>query len=696
MHAVGLALEPVARAAAALLTAAGFLHIAYVGGFCCCPSRGVLTRWVATIAVLLWVPTALFHLLALPRLFSPIPALLAIGVLSGLASRVGGSERRRRFLARDLTFVRRVARLVRRSPHRGMIVAFFVCAAPGLLRAFILPLMGWDTLTYHALKAGMWVQNGGVDSMVGTGPWGYYQNIPAGGEVFTAWAMLPLRSDALAPAVEVGQWLTLGFVLLVLARRLSLREPYSSVGVGFFLAVPTVKLMVGSGYVELVLLLCAFTGLTLGLDAWRKPADGALALSLGSLGISAATKVSMIPVAMVTAAVLLAGSLKTGRWRVPALGMLAFAIALSPWMFRTTARTGLPLSPLPVQVAGLTLGAASPEVQWYMERPELRPYELDTEWNVIKRLFVAPGTEVEALGFLACIPLTVSLFGFRPLARRVSAGLLPVILVVAVNLVFYYAPDFSMIRHLWTWSSSRFLLPSVAILTLVSLAWCRPGSGASVTYVLVLRIATFVNLLATALTGFSPHSIKGVSLVLGGAVALAAAASVVSGQRVRALSFTVIALAALLGLGALRTRVRNDLYAQDFALHRVPKYWVGAVPLVDDPKVPRRIAVTSGPLHNMDNWFASPFLGRSLQNELVYEPISADGIIRRFGPGEANAEIARTASFEAWLGRLHEHHVTGVMSFTPVSLELRWMEARPELFERQQGDGATWGLYRVK
>ena len=39
--------------------------------------------------------------------------------------------------------------------------------------------------------------------------------------MFTAWAMLPLRSDTLAPAVEVGQWLTLGFVLLVLARRLS-------------------------------------------------------------------------------------------------------------------------------------------------------------------------------------------------------------------------------------------------------------------------------------------------------------------------------------------------------------------------------------------------------------------------------------------------------------------------------------------
>ena len=75
---------------------------------------------------------------------------------------------------------------------------------------------------------------------------------------------------------------------------------------------------------------------------------------------------------------------------------------------------------------------------------------------------------------------------------------------------------------------------------------------------------------------------------------------------------------------------------------------------MDDPEAPRRIAVTSASLDNMDNWFRlAPSSAGRFRTSSCHELISADGIIRRFGPGEANAEIARTASFEAWLGRLH-------------------------------------------
>ena len=291
-------LSAVARAMAAVFMAAGFLYVAYAVGLLFCSSRGILVRWVATIAALLILPTALFHLLALPHLFAPGPAILGLLLFAAIAFGLGGrGQRLRGSLARDALFVTRVATLVRRSPHRGMIIVFFVCAAPGLLRALLLPPLGWDSLTYHAVKAGMWVQNGGVDSMFGTGPWGYYQNMLAGGEVFSAWAMLPLHSDALAPAVEVAQWLALGLVMFVLARRFSIGEPFASAAVGFFLALPTVKLLVGSGYVELGLLLAFTTGVTLGLEAWAGAGSGTLALALGALGVAAATKMSMVPLA---------------------------------------------------------------------------------------------------------------------------------------------------------------------------------------------------------------------------------------------------------------------------------------------------------------------------------------------------------------------------------------------------------------
>ena len=691
------AVEPVAHAVTALLFAAGFFFVAYMAGLRLSSSRGILMRWVATIAALLWVPTALFHLLALPRMFRPVPALLAIALLAGLAFRLGGGKPRLRHgLAQDAVFVRRVTRLLRKSRHRGIVFAFFVCAAPGLLRALLLPPLGWDTLTYHAVKAGMWVQNGGVDSMVGTGPWGYYQNMLAGGEVFSAWAMLPLRADTLVTAVDVAQWLMLGFVLIVLARRLALREPFASAAAGFVLAIPTVKLIVGSAYVELGLLLAVAVGLTLGLGAWSVNRGGALGLAGGALGVAAATKVSMVPLAGGIAIVILIRALRTARWGAAAMAAFAFAVALSPWLLRTVSRTGLPFSPLPVTVGGLTLGEASPEVQWYMERPGMPAYVLEAELGVLRRVFASPGTQTEALGFFAAIPLGLSLLGLRRLAVRSRPGFLLVSIVALVDIACYYAPDFSMIRHYWAASSSRFLLPLVALLTLVSVSWCRPSSGLAQLYLAFLRVATFFNLLASAVTGFSPVSIEGLSILIGAGMVLSVLTVSLSARPWRAVSFAVLTVAALLGIESLRGRLRNDLFAQDFALHATPKYWTAAVGLVDDPDVARRIAITSGPHQNIDNWFASPFLGRSLQNEVVYEPVSADGIIRRFGPGDMNAEMVRTASFEAWHRRIRERRVTDVMSFMPPSIELGWMETHPELFEKRHGDRGSWGLFKVK
>ena len=438
----------VARDAAAVLMAAGFLYIAYAAGTRCCSSRGMLTRWVGVIAALLLIATALFHALAVLGLFSPIPALVAIAVLAAVAYRVtGGAAWLRRELARDRLFIRRAAALFRRSPYRGGIVAFVVCAAPGLLRGLVLPPLGWDTLTYHGVKAGMWVQNGGVDTMVGTGPWGYYRNMLAGGEVFPAWAMLPLHSDALAPAVDVIQWLALGLVLVVLARRLFIREPYASAAAGFVLAIPTVKLLVGSGYVESGLLLALAAGLTLGLVGWNARGGAALVLGAGALGVAAATKFPMIPLSGAIAIVLVVRAVTAKRHAAAGAAVAAFAVAVAPWMFQTLWRTGLPFSPVPVKVAGITLGEPSLELKWYMDRPALRPYAFEDELAALKRVFSRPGTDTQALGLLAAVPLGLSFVGFRRLARRSRAGLVLIAVAIVVNLASYYAPEFSMVRQ---------------------------------------------------------------------------------------------------------------------------------------------------------------------------------------------------------------------------------------------------------
>jgi hypothetical protein len=516
----------------------------------------------------------------------------------------------------------------------------------------------------------------------------------AGGEVFPAWAMLPLHSDALAPAVDVIQWLGLGLVLVVLARRLFIREPYASAAAGFVLAIPTVKLLVGSGYVESGLLLALAAGLTLGLVGWNARGGAALVLGAGALGVAAATKFPMIPLSGAITIVLVVRAVTAKRHAAAGAAVVAFAVAVAPWMFQTLWRTGLPFSPVPVKVAGITLGEPSLELKWYMDRPALRPYAFEDELAALKRVFSRPGTETQALGLLAAVPLGLSVVGFPRLARRSRAGLVLIAVAILVNLASYYAPEFSMIRQYWSVSSSRFLLPMVSLLTLVSVCWCRPGSRTGRIYLWFLQIATFINLLAYAVTGFSPASVQAVCLLLllGGVMVLGLSTTAlhVRGAK-RAVAIAAMVVASNVALGLLRAKYRNELFVQDFALQGVPKYWTIAIPFVDDPNVSRRIAITSGPDQNMDNWFAAPFMGRALQNEVVYEPVSIDGRLVSFG----TEEFVRTASFDAWQQRLHRRRITDVISFRPRSMELGWMEAHPELFEKQCG-GGDWGLYRVK
>jgi hypothetical protein len=142
-------------------------------------------------------------------------------------------------------------------------------------------------------------------------------------------------------------------------------------------------------------------------------------------------------------------------------------------------------------------------------------------------------------------------------------------------------------------------------------------------------------------------------------------------------------------------RLRGELARIGFVRGPVEPYWLDASILVDQPSRPRRIAVTSGPWVMGDNWFVYPFLGRRLQNEVFYVPVARDGAIRHFGSPTVNEEYLLAADFPSWLERLRLERVTHVMSFSPASVELGWMESHPDLFVRLRGGEGDWGLFAL-
>ncbi|MQA30410.1 MAG: DUF2029 domain-containing protein [Luteitalea sp.] len=694
--------EPLLGATVAILMAMGFLFVSQavawrLGGRC-----NTLTRWTAVLSVLTWSSTALFHLLISQRAFARWPALAVLALLAGAAWKLGVREGPRLpWLRRDRVFARRAIGAFRRSRYRFIVAAFVLCALPPVLRALILPPLGWDALTYHTVKAAMWVQHGELGGMNGPGPWAYYRNMPGGSEVIAAWTMLPTSSDAFVALVEVGQWLAVGLATMTLARQIGVREPFASTAAGFVMTIPTVRLMLGSGYSELCLLSTFLAGLALGLAAVRNR-PGLLVLAGGALGVSAATKLPMLVITFVPLAIVIGHAVLRGARHARTCAVaaaVAYGVAFVPWLVHTTIDTGLPLSPVPIQLGPIALGKAPPEVTWYLDRPV--ETGLRSELSVVREIFAPPGDRTEALGLLAAVPLAGTLVGFGSLWRR--RRLAAVVLAVAAlcTLAVYFSPGFAVIRHHWTENSSRFLLTAAASCVVLGVAWCHRRSRAARLFTLVLAACALWNLAAYALVGFSEQSGRALVIMCGGSLVTAAAWRMVSRVRrqvVRAILALCLALAAGVALQLFRDRVRAELLRNDFTIHGFAgwRYWSEAATHLDDPALTRRIAVTSGPWQAIDNWFVYPFMGRRLQNEVTYVPVSGDGRIRHFGHPDTQADLDRNASAWAWQLRLQNQQITHVVSFRPASIELAWMEANEDLFEPVAGRPGDWGVFRVR
>ena len=248
---------------------------AYVAASTLCARLDTLTRWAATAVALAGLCTAIFHLLAWEHAFTQVPVLaLALAVSAAATIGSGGFAAASAGLRRDRRFARRFAARARQSPYRWIAVALLLAPLPAVARAIVLPPLGWDALTYHSVKAAMWVQHGGGEVMKGPGPWAYYANMPAGAEVLQAWTMLPTSSDVFTTSLDVLEWIAVGLGVILLARRIGAKEPLPSIAAAFVLSIPPVRLMLGSAYSEPFLLSMLFIGLALLLSADRS--SGAL------------------------------------------------------------------------------------------------------------------------------------------------------------------------------------------------------------------------------------------------------------------------------------------------------------------------------------------------------------------------------------------------------------------------------------
>jgi hypothetical protein len=685
-------LETALRIVAALVLAASGAVVAYAVADRL--ARGwapPLLRAAAVIVSGMAVATVGFHIL-IPFSMFRLPIALG-GALICAAATMATPEQRAALaaaVARDRRALARLVGLVRRSPRRMWITAFAVLAAPVVLRPFVVPPLGWDTLLYHATKPAFWVQLGGPALVLEPGPqsWDLTRNSFAGGEVFLAWAMLPMRGDLLLGVAQVVQWLAIGVTLLALAREVGVREPFATAAVGFVLALAPIRLEVGSGYVEVSLVVFLAAGLAFAVRWLRAREPQALVLAGLALGLACGNKIIALPVAAFAMTVI--GVVAIARRRIVALGAavgLCAAFA-APWMVYNWIDTGYPLSPMPVSILGVKLGQESAAIETSLHRPDLR-YDWYAERDALERTFQSPGTDKETLGVEAVPPLF--LFGLVAvplvIARRRSVGLL-LFGVFAINLAIVFGPSFAVVRLQWPEGVSRFWMPAVVAAIPASALWCERMPAAGRLYFTYLLGFSYFLLMRFAAYGCSKYSLHFMAVAAGlaGLVAFAAGRA----RRARWAVAALLGVAALTYIAVRRDENRYEAARFDTVLHMVGKSWVPLAEALDDG-TPHRVAVTAGDNKTAANGLFYFFFGRRLQNDVLYVPVSKTGAL----VADPLHQPPGVVDGEAWLRRLRQLGVTEVASLEPPTLELRWMEASPAIFKPVVWRKAKYGLFKL-
>lgn len=362
-----------------------------------------------------------------------------------------------------------------------------------------------------------------------------------------------------------------------------------------------------------------------------------------------------------------------------------------PWTLPPWVETGAPLSPIPLEIGGLVLGRADPAFAWG------RAWDVSGAWTwpvgqrALLAAFRPPGVPHAGIGLLYLLPLLLAPVGIASAWRRRPVAITMLASVAVLGIVFLHMPPMDVSRVRWPDASARFIAVSVLVAIPLALLCTQrwPRFGRAVVQ-LFFVIAAY-HAITYARYGWSPWDGLYVASL---AIALLALGGVVAAARQRTPRGAWLAAAAgvvaiLVATARFHMATCLDQLGTATHHHPFPRDWRLAAALVDEPGRAHRIAVTAGTEQAGDNWFAYFFLGRELQNSLHYLPVTSDGSIAHFGP---KGERADAANVNAWLARVAQRRITHVVSLSPRSIELGWMETRPGRFEWLEG----WGLFRVR
>jgi len=653
-------------------------------------------RLCATAILACWLYSAIFSLLMTCRWFAPVPAALA-GLACLFLTAIGrpGLATHAARLTEDLARCRDL--LTMRPPWlpKLAVAVFLLLASILFLRSLALPLLGWDSLTYHGVKAGMWVQQGGWKSFDAPGGWEYYKTFLGGGEACTAGAMLFLHSDLCAGMPDFFFWLMLGLVAAGLAKELGLPAGIALLVAMAFVCSLDFTRMVGTGYVDNGTNAFLLAGMWFLLRFARTTAAPDAFVAAAAFGLSASVKINAFLIGGVMLAIAIGMVAKSRRQSLKngTAILLLFAVPVVPWLVFNTLTSGYPLGCTPLGAGPIQLGRIPPNLAWFLDRPDLNPYHFRAEASALLRA-LRPFV----------VSLALVLLGFTGLCGGLKTHqprLLLVVAFVGATMVLYYAPSFATIRLGWAAVNGRFLAAALFLTAAAGLPWWTRGTGGTRLIKVVATIAMLAGSYTYVATCFFGRhraesillGLAGVSLVCLILAARTAGPATVAGKSLAATLAAVLLVALAEVAHRFKDTFRAILYSECYTMDDFPKYWLPGLMAMESDRTPAKIAIAYGPEIISHNAFAFPFLGGDLRNQLVYVSPYASGCVVPHHPDHL---ATATLSFEKWLEGLTRVGASHVLCFRPRYEELRWAQAHPELFRPLAGIRDEWGLFRIQ
>jgi hypothetical protein len=674
-------------------------------------------RAAATALVALWLSIAVFSGLAALHLFR-ISIAAPVWILgAALAHLTLGGAAAARILVTDLRDAGKALRRVAWSPLRFAAIAVGAgLVGARLIRDLVSPPLGWDALVYHLFRPAQWIQEGRLTTSLGPDGWRFFEYFPHAGDVPWAWAMLPVRGDALIAPTGVLVWSACLLGGYCLARALGANPTtagLAGLAIGF---LPASVNECTSGYADnFGFAAFLLTGTAL-MELARAPSRGRAALAGAGLGLVAAGKLSGLPALALGLAFVAwlalrpsAGGARRARIENVLIAVAAALAVCAPGYLRAWIDTGSPFYPLAVTVGQTTLFAGNDELMMlYAGRlHDLSGFDGSLTGLLTSLTIAEPSRYHEHLGFGPGFHglVAIGALGLISALRKGDRRSVAIFLVVAAALPFIglMSPAFLAHRTLWRRAIGRLLLPVPATLAVF---------GARVDGVLA-RALWIAILVADGLDcvpeGWGAPAIEGIRrlaipLAIAFAVAAAVALVLVYFRRSLLGALAAVPIFALV-LAAPLDRIRGDLRYRIFAAHdaAVPAFqmhtleptYASSFPIwrALDDGAPHRIALAAGWDGIGHNLYRYPLTGSRLQNRVMYIPVSHDGEIFDYMHEE---EVYARGEPTPWFERLIAADIDVVVTLHPSQVEQVWMLANPEIFELIATSTEGWNLaFRV-